>query len=214
MIHIINRLQLSDGGLVVRGTKQKVHLQQGTMDGACAVYSMMMCLIIIRSINRNDVACLNDEKIKGNTSKGRLINTFLHKNGFVRKGFFITKLNDELLHAYQKSVDTEFYSISKNGISGITDGVVKALESNIPVELGFIRKGYSGHAVVAVGYEEISTGYLFYILDPGYPMHFGQYWNNVIRVETNSIRKYNAYNFEEKENIQIDEALVIRKKQK
>ena len=47
MLHIINKLQLLNNGLVVKGTKQTVHLQQGTMDGACAVYSMMMCLIIV-----------------------------------------------------------------------------------------------------------------------------------------------------------------------
>ena len=52
MVHIINKLQLSDRGLVVKGTKQEVHLQQGTMDRACSVYSMMMCLIIIGSIRR------------------------------------------------------------------------------------------------------------------------------------------------------------------
>ena len=33
MIKIINKLQLSDKGLMVKGTKQEVHLQQGAMDG-------------------------------------------------------------------------------------------------------------------------------------------------------------------------------------
>ena len=62
MLHIVNKLQLLNNGLVVKGTKQTVHLQQGTMDGACAIYSMMMCLIIIRSIHRNDVVSLDDDR--------------------------------------------------------------------------------------------------------------------------------------------------------
>ena len=211
MIRIINKLQLSDKGLIVKGTKQLVHMQQGTMDGACAVYSMMMCLIMARAIHRSDVVNLNDEKIKGNTSKGRLIRHFLQNNGLVRKGYFINKLRDELLQTFQKIVRTDYYSL-KNDNDKFVPSIIKALDENNPVELGFMRKGNSGHVVVAIGYEELSNGILLYILDPGYPMHFGQYWNNVIHVETNSTRKYNAFNYEEKGNIQVDEALVILKK--
>ncbi len=109
MIKIINKLQLSDLGLTVRGTKQEVHLQQGTIDGACAVYSMMMCLIMSRAIYRNDIVNLNDDNIKGNTSKGRLIRNFLHNNGFVRSGFELSQLKEELLHSFQKVVH-EFFT--------------------------------------------------------------------------------------------------------
>ena len=45
-IKIIDRVSLTKDGLFVRGTKQEIHLQQGSLDGACAVYSMMMCLIM------------------------------------------------------------------------------------------------------------------------------------------------------------------------
>lgn len=211
MLHIINRLQLSDNGLVVRGTKQGVHLQQGTMDGACAVYSMMMCLIMIRSIHRNDVVSLNDDRIKGNSSKGRLIRSFLHYNGFVRRGFYLYELRDELLHTFKKRVDADYFSL-KNDVNGFIDGIIKALNNNYPVEIAFIRKGNTGHAVVAIGYEMTSTGFLMYILDPGYSMYSGQYWNNVIKITLNNNRLYNAYNFMEKRYVQINEALVVKKK--
>ena len=46
MIQIINKLNLTKDGLFVKGTKQLVHLQQDSLDGACAVYSMMTCLIV------------------------------------------------------------------------------------------------------------------------------------------------------------------------
>lgn len=213
MLHIINRIQLSNKGLIVKGTKQAVHLQQGTMDGACAVYCMMMCLIMIRSIHRNDVVSLDDDRIKGNTSKGRLIRTFLHDNGFVRKGYFLSTLKEELLHAYKKMVSVEYYALENDGDVFI-DSVLGALKNNYPVELGFQRKGKSGHAVVAIGYEENPTNILLYVLDPGYPMPFGQYWNNVFQVDKNSSRKYNSYNFVENSCVQIDEALVIKKNRK
>lgn len=211
MIKIINKLQLSDKGLMVKGTKQEVHLQQGSMDGACAVYSMMMCLIIARAIHRNDVVNLDDKKIKGNTSKGRLIRNFLYNNGLVRRGYELNDLEDELLHSYQKIVHTDYYSLKKDG-DDFTPNILKALDNNNPVELGFLYPHNGGHAVVAIGYEEYSRGILLYIIDPGYSIPFGQYWNNVIQIDSNSTRKFNALNFVEKVKIQVDEALVIKKK--
>ena len=211
MIHIIDKLQLSDKGLIVKGTKQVVHLQQGTMDGACAVYSMMMCLIISRAIHRNDVVCLNDDKIKGHTSKRRLIRNFLHNNGLVRNGYELDTLKDELLHTFQKIVQVNYYNIENDGDEFITS-IIKELDNNLPVEIAFQYKGNSGHAVVAIGYEKNSKGILLYILDPGYPMTYGQYWNNVIQIDPYSSCKYNAFNYVEREKIQVDEALVIKKR--
>lgn len=211
MIKIINKLQLSDKGLMVKGTKQEVHLQQGAMDGACAVYSMMMCLIIARAIHRNDIVTLDDSKIKGNTSKGRLIRNFLYNNGLVRNGYELNDLEDELLHSFQKVVHTEYYSIKQDG-NGFIPNIINALDNNDSVELGFSYKRKGGHAVVAIGYEKNAMGILLYVLDPGYPMPLGQYWNNVIQINTSSAIKYNAFNFVDKEKIQVDEALAIKKK--
>ena len=42
-IKIIDKVILTKEGLMVKGTKQGAHLRQGELDGACAVYSMMMC---------------------------------------------------------------------------------------------------------------------------------------------------------------------------
>ena len=47
MIKIIESLELTSEGVRL-GNKQKVHLRQGDLDGACAVYSLMMYLIILR----------------------------------------------------------------------------------------------------------------------------------------------------------------------
>ena len=78
-------------------------------------------------------------------------------------------------------VSAEYYELG-NDSNVFMENVLNALKNNDPVELGFQRKGNTGHAVVAIGYEENSTSILLYVLDPGYPMPFGQYWNNVFQV--------------------------------
>lgn len=54
MIKIIKDLDITASGVSVFNRKwQPVHLQQGEMDGACAVYSMMMNLLILKVLTRN-----------------------------------------------------------------------------------------------------------------------------------------------------------------
>lgn len=54
MIRIIETLDLTLDGLRL-GKTQKIHLRQGELDGACAVYSLMMYLIMIRVLTYNQV---------------------------------------------------------------------------------------------------------------------------------------------------------------
>ena len=66
MIKIIRDLDITDSGVCVYNRKpQAVHLQQGDMDGACAVYSMMMNLIALKVFTRNQIINLNTS-FKGN----------------------------------------------------------------------------------------------------------------------------------------------------
>ena len=75
MIKIIKDLDITASGVSVFNRKwQPVHLQQGEMDGACAVYSMMMNLLILKVLTRNQVVNLKTT-FKGNTAKGRLANS-------------------------------------------------------------------------------------------------------------------------------------------
>ena len=74
-IKIINKVSLSQNGLVINGSKQLAHLRQGELDGACAVYSMMMCLVIEKIIKRNVITDV-PQNLRRNTSDGRLVNHF------------------------------------------------------------------------------------------------------------------------------------------
>ena len=210
MIHIIDKLVLTKDGLFAKGTKQEIHLQQGSLDGACAVYSLMMCLIIIRKIKRRDVTDLDFSlSIDGRTSKGRLTRLFLDNQGLVRKGYFLNRLERDLLFSFRSKVETHYKQTSNNDY----ETLVEFLDNNNPVELGFdrINRG-GGHAVVAIGYEEFDNAVNIFCLDPGYPLFKGQIWNNILQIDINSKSKYNCINFQERSYICINEMLVISSK--
>ena len=76
MIKIIEDIDITTLGVSVYNRKwQPIHLQQGEMDGACAVYSMMMNLLVLKVFTRSQVVNLNTT-FKGNTAKGRLFKEF------------------------------------------------------------------------------------------------------------------------------------------
>ena len=209
MIKIIDKLCLDKTGLVVKGTKQLVHLQQGSMDGACAVYSLMMCLIICRAIKRADVTSLATSHDK-RESKGRLVNHFLNKNGMVLDGYYISQLKDELNHAFLKEIQTEYHCLEDGSLIG---HITEAIDNDNAVEIAFARKS-SGHAIVAIGYEKIANHVQLFCLDPGYPLSEGQYWNNIIEFDTTSTSKYNCTNYKEDSRVFINEILIVKKRQK
>ena len=225
MIHIIDKINLTKDGLFVNGTKQLVHLQQGSLDGACAVYSMMMCLIINKVIKRKDVTDLyfsHDRR----TSNGRLVSLFLEYQGLIRDGYDFISLKADLYNAFRKRVNvsccvSKFYADTNRIISNgdfeiktsLIEEIIEALDSNKPVEIAFTRKGdKSSHAVVAIGYAENHDGIYFYCLDPGFDLPNGQYWNNVFKVNTDSSAKYNCLNYQEGRIVTIDELLLIEPK--
>lgn len=207
-IKIIDKVILTKEGLMVRGTKQMAHLRQGELDGACAVYSMMMCLVIEKIIKRNIITNV-PESLRRNTSDGRLINHFLEKQGMVINGYELKILKDELQSAFRKKVTPYYYSADEYDLP---DVIKEALDSNKPVEIGFSRKRQFGHAVAIIGYKEEKDKTSFYCLDPGYPMEECQIWNNVLEVDLNATAKYNCHNFREDSIVTIDEVMTFEKR--
>ena len=209
-IHIIDRIKLTAAGLRVNGRNQLAHLRQGELDGACAVYSMMMCLIIEGIVKRNLVTDV-PKTLKRSSSEGRLVSFFLEKQGMVIDGYDLKSLYHDLLSAFRKKVDAYYQSIDES--EDLIQEIVNELENNHPVEIAFARKrGMYGHMLVAIGYkieERITT---FYCLDPGYAMEECQIWNNVLEVNTCATAKYNCYNLREKDNVLIEEMMVCNKR--
>ena len=207
-IKIIDKVILTKEGLMVKGTKQMAHLRQGELDGACAVYSMMMCLVIEKIIKRNIITNV-PESLRRNTSDGRLINHFLEKQGMVINGYELKILKDELQSAFRKKVAPCYYSADEYDLTAV---IKEAINSNQPVEIKFSRKRQYGHAVVIIGYKEEKDKTSFYCLDPGYPIEECQIWNNVLEVDLNATAKYNCRNFREDTIVTIDEVMTFEKR--
>ena len=207
-IKIIDKVILTKEGLMVKGTKQGAHLRQGELDGACAVYSMMMCLVIEKIIKRNIITNV-PESLRRNTSDGRLINHFLEKQGMVVDGYELKILKAELQSAFRKKVNPYYYSADEYDLPTV---IKEALDSNKPVEICFSRKRQYGHAVAIIGYKEEKDKTSFYCLDPGYPMEECQIWNNVLEVDLNATAKYNCRNFREDSLVAIDEVMTFEKR--
>lgn len=207
-IKIIDKVTLTKEGLMVKGTKQGAHLRQGELDGACAVYSMMMCLVIEKIIKRNIITNV-PESLRRNTSDGRLINHFLEKQGMVVDGYELKILKDELQSTFRKKVNPYYYSADEYDLQAV---IKEAINSNQPVEIKFSRKRQYGHAVVIIGYKEEKDKTSFYCLDPGYPMEECQIWNNVLEVDLNATAKYNCHNFREDSIVTIDEVMTFEKR--
>jgi len=207
-IKIIDKVTLTKEGLMVKGTKQGAHLRQGELDGACAVYSMMMCLVIEKIIKRNIITNV-PESLRRNISDGRLINHFLEKQGMVVDGYELKILKDELQSAFRKKVAPCYYSADEYDLTAV---IKEAIDSNQPVEIKFSRKRQYGHAVVIIGYKEERDKTSFYCLDPGYPMEECQIWNNVLEVDLAATAKYNCHNFREDSIVTIDEVMTFEKR--
>ena len=226
-IKIIDRVRLTKDGLFVKGTKQEIHLQQGSLDGACAVYSLIMNLMIIKKIKRKDVVDLVYHH-DGRTSKGRLVKVFFENNGLIRKGYWFKKLQQDLNSAYKKRVFANCYlspsfaheisnvfpELDPSEIKvSLVDEILDTLDKDIPVEIGFTRKGRKGgHAIITLGYQETQNSVSLFCLDPGFPLAKGQIWNNILQIEMNSTSKYNCFNFQEHTHVCIDEILIVTPK--
>ena len=141
MIKIIRGLDITTLGVCVYNRKwQSVHLQQGDMDGACAVYSMMMNLIVLKVFTRNQVTNLNTS-FKGNTAKGRLFKEFFVKEGLCRDGFYFSEIKEKLSHSFAKEVMSSVrqYMISQSAqasyVEELKNGGVQSLIKENPDKL-------------------------------------------------------------------------------
>ena len=205
-IHIIDKIELSDSGVVVKKSRQLAHLRQGDLDGACGVYSMMMCLIIEKIIKREVVTDV-PPSLKRNTSDGRLVRKFLENQGMIVDGYHLGPLSTDLQNAFKKKVDANLFDEDN-----ILEVIIEQLKENHPVEIEFSRIKTFGHFVVVVGYMVENKHTDLYCLDPGYPMGKGQMWNNVLRIDTTSSAKFNCLNMQENRKVCLEAAMVCVKR--
>ncbi len=208
-INIIDKVYLANDGVLRTYHTQKVHLRQGELDGACAVYSMMMCLIIEKITSRHMLKN-PPEDLKRSTSDGRLVRFFLENQGMVVNGYWIKKLHEDLKSAYKKKVQSYYFSSDD---TNVVNEIIRCLDENHPVEIGFnYMAGMNGHAVVAIGYKSDKNIISLFCVDPSYPMDECQMWNNVLEIDTKTKAKFNCKNVRENFKVKIDEIMYFEKK--
>ena len=214
MIKIIKDLDITALGVSVFNRKwQPVHLQQGEMDGACAVYSMMMNLLILKVLTRNQVVNLNTT-FKGNTAKGRLFKEFFVTEGLCRDGFYFSEIKEKLSHSFAKEVTSSAlqYTASLSDQTSFVEELRTAIDSDTPLITALSFKG-GAHAVLAIGYEEQKDVVKkIFCLDPSYAISPTSFWNGVIILNEGEGKYSHQYITDKDEDyINVCESLNIKK---
>ncbi len=186
MIKVIESLELTPNGVRL-GKKQKVHLRQGELDGACAVYSLMMYLIILRILTYKQV--FDGDNIKRSTSKGRILRDFLeNQKGLIREGLnFAADIKIGLQYAAKKIVNCDYIDTRQKTI----EAVAECIDDNKPLMIGVSYNKVDGHALLAIGYEMRNDKITrIFCLDPGSDIDFTSYWNAIVTLDEYTNTRY------------------------
>ena len=209
-LHFNNKRQLVCKGK--NGRECPVFKKQGSLDGACATYSVIMNLLIIRAISDTDTRICVQHK---NKETKKLFKVFCNDYGMHRDGQTFYKIKRMLLEGFGNVVDIEHTNTQKSGIESLNN-IVSVINEGIPVIFS-ISNNYFCHALLAVGYEknndEINR---IFCLDPsGDYIHGRQRWNATIDVNT---KRKNIYIYESviegekcRSFVDLNDILILRK---
>ena len=216
-INIIPSLVINQNGLFAKDKSGKlvdICLHQGSLDGACSVYSVFMNLLILKVISYNDIKVYE----KSNDPETRkLCKKLLEENGMHHNGQYLSTIRKILNESIGSQISAKDPRATQREV---IPQIVDHLKRDYPViiSVGF-RGGKDAHALLCVGYEG-SDEYpsKLFCLDPDTPKTFNNYWNTVIDLEANSNnRKYfsryipNELNTEY--DVSLDDILLITPKE-
>lgn len=176
----------NEGPKVPIGKKgwQSIHLRQGTMDGACGLYSLMMGLIIGGVVRFDEVCSLAAFSSKSKIKK--LIDYFQNFGPLVNKGINLDEMYEVISEVtcehYPGKIDFQGYKRNK-GVD-LVDFIETEISNNHPILLLVTFEG-GGHWVLVVGCEYERRGVntvlcRFLILDPSGTTPIMCSWNGVI----------------------------------
>ena len=211
-IHIIDSIKLSHKGLCTLDETNKwirLHKQQGDLDGACAIYSLVMAMLCKGLLAEDDTKVYNRPNRR--TDKGKFLYHFFNEKGMIRDGYTYTALAKEInespfgIKAIRKNPRTNV---------GRIELISDYIYDNIPVIISVVFED-GAHALLAVGIEVDSDETITKILclDPGYPLPKYSSWNCFIDVSKENKSDYPFYCVNEDEiyKVSLDEMLIIDK---
>lgn len=186
-ITIIPSVKLDKKGVITtqaNGKPSSIALRQGSLDGACAVYSTIIALMCLRQINYEDVDTSNGN-IDKRSPKGRFLSKLLEQSGMNMQGWNLKTLAQEINNTSDFCIKAT--AVRKDYADRIFDNIHAGYPSIIGISFNNISK--FGHAIVCVGVEEPeeyeNTPVKLLCIDPGYLMPFTAYWNCVIMLPKN-----------------------------
>ena len=209
-ITIISSVILDKDGvktIQANGKKRSIALHQGSLDGACAVYSTIISLMCLHQINFEDV---NTGKIDKRSPKGKFLSILLEQRGMNMQGWYLKTLAQEINNT--SDFDIKATAIRKDYIDRIYDNTHEDLPSIIGLSF---KNNKLGHAIVCIGVEESeeceNKPVKLLCIYPAYPMVCTAYWNCVIIVpkyyEDDTYLVYSTD--EEKTNVLINDAIIF-----
>lgn len=186
MISIVNGIYLRNQQVLVKDANKHLvllHRRQGDLDGACAVYSTIMCMLHIGYLSEDDLRLYNSPDKR--TAKGKILHELMENNGLVRNGFSYIRLKKELND--KCGCDIIVNRRNPKNQDDIVSNITDLIDNNV-APIVSIEWNDGAHALFAIGYEtneeEIITNIL--CLDPDAESPKVCAWNCYIDVSKDS----------------------------
>ena len=201
-IQIIDNIRLSWKGLQTKDSNNQwgnVHKQQGDLDGACSIYSLVM-------ITEEDIQILKSPDRR--TPKGK----FLYEQGLVHDGYNYTALAREINEQPFEIIAT--HKRPRSNANRI-ELIEQFISQNIPV---IISTDFNGgtHALLAIGIETNEHDIItkIFCFDPGASAPKVSQWNCFIDVSKEGDTHYPFYYVTEIDSykVTLNDMLIIELK--
>ena len=187
-----------------------VHKQQGDLDGACSIYSLVMAMLCQGMIEEQDIKLYNFPDRR--TPKGKFLYHFFYEQGFIQNGYNYTALAREIneqpfeIRAIHKRPRTNDDRIELIG---------QFVSQNTPVIIS-TEFNDGAHALLAIGIESDENDIItkIFCLDPGAPSPKVSPWNCFIDVSKEGKSQYPFYYVTEAntDRVTLDDMLIIEHK--
>ena len=212
-IHIIDSIRLNHKGLCTLDEKHKwvkLHKQQGDLDGACAIYSLVMAMLCKGLLTDDETQVYNRPDRR--TDKGKFLYQFFNERGMIREGYSYVTLAKEI---NESSFGVKAIRKNPRTNNGRVELISDYIYDNIPVIISVVFENETAHALLAVGIEVDSNEEItkIYCLDPGYPSPRYSSWNCFIDVSKETKSDYPFYCVCEDgySKVSLDDMLIIDK---
>lgn len=182
--HVVSNVNLTNEGVYTQpsgGQRTALAYKQGGLDGACAVYSLIICMIRLNYLSQDDVDLFRSSP-DCRTPKGKFLHEFLDNNGLVRDGFGFIPLKRAIQNFLGKDFVVTRYAPKTP--DDTVQRIVDLLNDDTSPIISINWKSDGAHALLAVGYEydDNDTVTKILCLDPGSDAPVVSPWNCFIDV--------------------------------